>query len=140
MTRINGGWFGTLSEAPDLPLDDDVISEQELNIYAEALKRNGFFGPDSWYMNHAANAEYGAKALHEGRLDMPCLFIGAMYDYTCETITSRAKEPMQALCSNLILRVIKSGHWMAQEKPLEVNAEIARWLATEVVDFWPEKP
>jgi hypothetical protein len=26
---------------------------------------------------------------------------------------------------------------MAQEKPLDVNAAIARWLATMVPDVWP---
>ncbi len=138
MTRINGGWFGGLTEAPDMPRDEDVLSEDELQCYVEALQRNGFFGPDSWYMNHAANAEYGNSALNGGRLDMPCLFIGAMYDYTCETITSRAKEPMQELCSDLTLKVIRSGHWMAQEKPLEVNAALAQWLATKVPEYWPE--
>jgi len=137
LTRINGGWFGGLSEAPDMPLDEDVISEEELGIYVEALQRNGFFGPDSWYMNHAANSVYGNKAVNDGYLDMPCLFIGGMYDYTCETITSRAKEPMQELCRKLTLEVIKSGHWMAQEKPLEVNAVLTKWLASEVSDYWP---
>lgn len=69
---------------------------------------------------------------------MPVLFIGAMYDYTCETVTSRAKEPMEKLCTNLTLGVIKSGHWMAQEKPVEVNGVLVRWLATKMSKVWPQ--
>ena len=36
-------------------------------------------------------------------------------------------------CRNLTSRVIQSGHWMAQEKPQEVNAELVHWLASSVL-------
>jgi pimeloyl-ACP methyl ester carboxylesterase len=135
--RRNGGWFGGAAEAPDVPRDPDVVSEEDLKQYADAMKRNGFFGPDSYYMNHAANAAYAAEALDDGMLDMPVLFIGARYDFTCETITSRLAEPMQGRCRNLTMKVIDSGHWMAQEKPRELNAALTHWLATQVPTAWP---
>lgn len=137
MTRITGGWFGDMTETPDVPIDEDIASEDELKIYARFLEQNTFFGPDSWYMNHPANGAYGQSAKNGGKLDMPVLFIGGMYDYTCETITSCAKDPMIEACSNLTLDVIKSGHWMAQEKPLEVNATLTKWLAEKVGNYWP---
>jgi hypothetical protein len=28
-----------------------LLSEEDESRYVAALKRNGFFGPDSWYMN-----------------------------------------------------------------------------------------
>jgi hypothetical protein len=34
-------------------------------------------GPNSYYMNHAANARYAAQAGHGGYLDMPTLFLAA---------------------------------------------------------------
>ena len=40
-------------------------------------------------------------------------------------------------CKNLTTRVVDSGHWMAQEKPVEVNAALGHWLATQVPDIWP---
>lgn len=43
--RKDGGWFQGAAEPPDLPRDDDVLSDAELSIYSEALSRNGFFGP-----------------------------------------------------------------------------------------------
>jgi hypothetical protein len=32
---------------------------------------------------------------------------------------------------------VASGHWMAQEKPVVVNAALVRWLAREFPDLWP---
>ena len=133
--RRNGGWFGPLNAAPDLPRDADVVTEEDLQVYAEALRRNGFFGPDSYYMNHTANAAFGA--LGSATLDMPVLFIGARYDYVCNTVTSRLAEPMRARCTNLREAVVDAGHWVAQEKPREVNALLARWLASDVASSWP---
>jgi pimeloyl-ACP methyl ester carboxylesterase len=138
LVRINGGWFNGAAAAPDLPRDPDVVSEADLNVYAAALQRNGFFGPNSYYMNHAANARYAAQARHGGYLDMPTLFLAAAYDYTCECVTSRLVEPMRHYCRNLTMQTIKSGHWMAQEKPFEVNAALVEWLVKSVPEQWPQ--
>jgi pimeloyl-ACP methyl ester carboxylesterase len=135
--RTAGGWFGGAQAAPDVPLDTDVLSEAELNAYAAALERNGFFGPDSYYMNPVRNADYARRARHGGRIDLPVLFLHGEYDDTCETISSRLAEPMRRDCRNLSEVVIRSGHWMAQEKPIEVNAAIARWLPTAAPGLWP---
>src|SRR5262245_60051021 len=43
--RQTGGWFGG-GGAPDLPVDAEVLTEQDLNGYVAALSRHGFFGPD----------------------------------------------------------------------------------------------
>ena len=136
MTRRDGGWFGG-KPAPDLPRDADVVSEADLDAYVAALTRNGFFGPDSWYMNGKANGAYAGRAPNGGKLAMPVLFLHGAYDYTCETMTSRLAEPMRAHCADLTEVVVKSGHWMAQEKPADVNAAFARWLATRLPDYWP---
>jgi pimeloyl-ACP methyl ester carboxylesterase len=136
MTRANGGWFGGQA-APDFPMDPDVVTEEDLAIYSESLTRNGFFGPDSYYMNHDANAAYAAASVNDGRLEMPVLFLAAQYDYVCETITSQAAEPMRRLCSQLDERVVYSGHWMAQERPVDVNAALVRWLVNRFPNEWP---
>ena len=135
--RRRGGWFAPLDRAPPVPLDSDVISEEDLAVYVAGLERNGFFGPDSWYMNHGRNADYARRAQKGGRLAMPVLFLHGAYDYVCETMTSRLAEPMRASCDDLMEVVVPSGHWMAQERPVEVNAALARWLATKVADVWP---
>jgi pimeloyl-ACP methyl ester carboxylesterase len=133
----NNGWFGGGDMAPDLPRDEAVLSEQDLRAYAESLARNGFFGPDSYYMNDAANRAYASRAQNEGRLDMPVLFVAGRYDITCESVLSRLAEPMRDLCADLTIGVVDSGHWMAQEKPVELSAHLVRWLATRVPASWP---
>jgi len=135
--RKHGGWFGPDNVAPDVPRDDRVVSEEDLWTYASAMSRTGFFGADSYYMNHKRNAAYAKKALNGGKLDMPVLFIAARYDYTCECIDSDLAKGMPDLCSDLTTAVIDSGHWMAQEKPTEVNAALCHWLATKVSEVWP---
>jgi pimeloyl-ACP methyl ester carboxylesterase len=136
--RRNGGWFGTAGQAPDLPLDQLVLTEEDLHKYVSALQRNGFFGPDSWYMNHTRNLAFAAQARNDGKLALPVLFLHGEYDYTCQTVTSRLAEPMRQDCANLTEVVVQSGHWMAQEKPASVNAALAKWLATHVAEAWPK--
>jgi pimeloyl-ACP methyl ester carboxylesterase len=136
--RRNGGWFGPgAAQAPDLPLDTDVVSEADLSTYVASLERNGFFGPDSWYMNHSRNIAFAAQAPNGGKLELPVLFLHGDYDYTCETMLSRLAEPMRRDCTDLVEVVIPSGHWMAQEQPIAVNAAVAKWLATRVPQAWP---
>ena len=136
MTRKLGGWFGNAGSAPDVPRDTDVLTETDLDAYAASMERNGFFGPDSWYMNHDRNLAYATQAVKGGRLTMPVLFLHATYDYTCDTTASRLADPMREDCADLTEVVVESGHWMAQEKPVAVNAALARWLATKLSDVW----
>ena len=135
MVRAAGGWFGG-GACPDVPRDADVLTGQDLEAYTAALTRNGFFGPDSWYMNHEANGAYAKRSVKDGKLAMPVLFLHGAYDTTCETMTSKLPEPMRRDCVDLTEAVVQSGHWMAQEKPVAVNAALTRWLATKLSDYW----
>jgi pimeloyl-ACP methyl ester carboxylesterase len=135
--RRSNGWFGGADSAPSISRDPDVISDQDLSIYAASLARSGFFGPDSWYMNATANISYAAQSKNEGTLTLPVLFLHAAYDYVCETIDSRLAEPMRRECTDLTEVVVRSGHWMAQEQPIQVNAALTKWLATKMPDSWP---
>jgi pimeloyl-ACP methyl ester carboxylesterase len=136
LVRRDGGWFGGAAVAPGVPWDSGVLTVQDLHAYVAALERNGFFGPDSWYMNHARNVDHAAQAADGGRLGMPVLFLHAAYDYTCETLVSRLAAPMRRDCNDLTEAVVPSGHWMAQEKPTAVNAALAQWLAHKLPALW----
>lgn len=138
MTRINNGWFGEATELPDLPRDADVVSEEDLQEYAKYLGQNGFFGPDSYYMNHERNAAWSADAVNDGMLTMPVLFLAAQYDYTCDAINSDLAVPMRSYCQQLTEGVVYCGHWMAQERPHDVNAALAKWLAQQLPELWRE--
>ena len=134
--RANGGWFRGRSSAPDAPRDPVILSEDDEHRYVSALKRNGFFGPCSWYMNWKANLAYAERAQANWRLNMPVLFMHGAYDYVCETLVSRLAEPMRAYCSNLIEVTVPSGHWMAQEAPVAVNAALAKWIGAQFPGIW----
>ena len=133
--RKAGGWFGG-GTCPDVPHDSDVISETDLEAYTAALTRNGFFGPDSWYMNRKANDAYARTSKNGGKLSMPVLFLHGAYDTICETTRSKLAEPMRRDCDDLTEVVVRSGHWMAQEQPVAVNAALAKWLAAKFPDYW----
>jgi pimeloyl-ACP methyl ester carboxylesterase len=134
--RANGGWFGPMRRAPDVPLDTRVISAEEHAVYTEALTRNGFFGPNSWYMNAENNLRYAQKVKQNWRLKMPVLFLHARYDNICATVGTRLADPMRASVEDLTDAVVDTGHWMAQEKPAEVNSHLARWLAAKFPALW----
>lgn len=137
LVRKNDGWFGQGRGAPDLPLDEKVLSEEDLHQYASALHKHGFFGPDAYYMNSERNAEFAKRMANGGYLDMPILFVLADYDFYCECNKSRLADEMRKRCRNLTTVSVESSHWIAQEKPVEVNAALIHWLATEA-KVWPK--
>jgi pimeloyl-ACP methyl ester carboxylesterase len=87
-------------------------------------------------MNHERNIAFARQARNGGRLSLPVLFLHGAYDYTCETIDSRLAEPMRENCTDLTEVVVESGHWMAQENPVAVNAALARFLAAKLPAAW----
>jgi pimeloyl-ACP methyl ester carboxylesterase len=138
--RANGGWFGPGKRAPDMPLDTRVLSPEEAQAYGEALGRNGFFGPNSWYMNAQGNLGYAQRVKQNWRLQMPVLFLHARYDYVCATVGTRLADPMREACADLTEAIVDTGHWMAQERPEEVNGRLARWLGARFPELWPPRP
>jgi hypothetical protein len=44
---------------------------------------------------------------------------------------------MRRDCTNLTEAVVPSGHWMAQEQPIQVNAALAKWFAAKAPNAWP---
>jgi pimeloyl-ACP methyl ester carboxylesterase len=131
--RKFGDFFGGPGRAPDVPMDTSVMTDVDCCAYVAALERNGFFGPDSWYMNAARNIEYAKQARDGGKLSLPTLFLHGTYDLVCETtVNSRLADPMRKACSNLTEVYIKSGHFMAQEQPVAVNRALARFIAEKL--------
>ena len=96
----NGGWFGGAGQAPDLPRDADVLTEEDLEAYAAALTRNGFFGPGLLVHEPRAQRRLRRSARRTAASStMPVLFLHGAYDYTCETVDSRLAEPMRRDCA-----------------------------------------
>lgn len=129
MLQAMGGWFGPNgAAAPDMLLDETVLTPDELAIYIEAFQTTGFAGPNAWYHNDAANTDHAQQAASK-TLEMPILFVHAAYDPICTTLTGTISNSMRSHCRLLSEATIQCGHWVAQEKPDILNAELGKWLS-----------
>ena len=90
-----------------------------------SLEKNGFFGPNSWYVNGHLNDQYAKELQQFTTIDCPVLFIQATYD---SVLTKNFNTHNKMVCTNLTEREVESGHWMAREKPNETNQIIKEWL------------
>ncbi|KAF2103290.1 alpha/beta-hydrolase [Rhizodiscina lignyota] len=134
-----GGWFGgNPSALPDIPLELTCLDEDLYANLAKQHKERGFFPATSYYMNHDVNKKYDDKKKNDGVLDMPMLYIDAIYDGVCSPTTSpKLAGPMRKKVKNLTETRIESMHWVHMDKPAEVNAALAKWLATSLPKYWP---
>ena len=136
---MRGGWFEG-DGPPESEMDTAVLDKISHAQYVKAFTRNGFFGPDSLYMNSRANAEYTSRAVNNGVLDMPVLYLFASNDHWCECVkNTKFAKNMLELCPQFTSVEISAGHWLNQEKPTEVNSALTHWLATEA-KIWPKRP
>lgn len=127
-----GGWFGGAGIAPDVPADPAVLTTEDLQEYINAFSKNGFFGPNAWYMNAERNIKYAQQSVNGGVLSLPVLFLHAAYDWICDTLHSKLADPMRTFCTNLREETVYSGHWMVQEKPDDVNRFLENWMQQEL--------
>ncbi|MDX1404884.1 MAG: alpha/beta hydrolase [Woeseiaceae bacterium] len=109
----------------DDPAGEPLLSESELDVYAQAFTAGGFSGPINWYRNMAANWKSTRRVNQTVRV--PALFIGA----DGEIVISRKQiEAMKPFVEDLEIRMIEDcGHWSQQERPAEVNDIMLEWLA-----------
>ncbi|KAF3024379.1 hypothetical protein E8E14_014351 [Neopestalotiopsis sp. 37M] len=139
-----GGWFGGSSAPPSflrtIPIEALCVDEEILEEICEAMRKTGFRGPNSWYLNHARNRQYTLhKRKGNGRLDMPVLFIGANWDPISDITVSTISDAQKSLCPNLMEVCFDAGHWVALERPEEVNQAIAEWLEQSVLEHTKTK-
>ncbi|MET0704404.1 MAG: alpha/beta hydrolase [Mycobacterium sp.] len=130
--RRDGGWFGGATVLPDLPRDANILGDEVYDDLVDTLRSNGFFGPNSYYLNHVDNNRYSEESVDGGFLHMPTLFIESQYEPTADTIRTRLAEPMRERCTNLTEVSLAAGHWVGLEKPSEVNAALAQWMQAAV--------
>ncbi|MFZ5720214.1 MAG: alpha/beta fold hydrolase [Pseudomonadota bacterium] len=104
---------------------EQLLTPEELAVFADAFRGGGFFGPVSWYRNFTRNWER-AEGLPQRIDGLPCLMITAELD---AVLTPEMAEPMPHFIGDLETHMVKgSGHWTQQEKPDEVNQLMLDWL------------
>lgn len=125
--RQRGGFFGPNGKpAPDTPLDETVLSKEDLAVYVDAFERTRFFGINSFYMNDSDNRLFFEEA--PSVLEIPVLYLAGEKDLVCHTEHSKLAEPMKKNCRKLTYRVLNAGHWLPQEAHAEVNDAISDWI------------
>jgi pimeloyl-ACP methyl ester carboxylesterase len=116
-----------LGQAPDqLP---PWVTEADVDVYADAFKRSGFFGPVSFYRNIDANWAR-SNGIEPSVYAFPTGFLTGSLD-PVNTMMPGAIEAMAAVMPDFrgATVVEGAGHWVQQEKPAEVNAALLQFLA-----------
>lgn len=104
---------------------EQLLSPEELAVFADAFREGGFFGPVSWYRNFTRNW-HRAETLPTRVDGIPCLMITAELD---AVLSPEMAEPMVHFVGDLETHMVKgSGHWTQQEKPEDVNRLMLDWL------------
>ena len=109
----------------DEPAGEALLSDQELDVYADAFAAGGFTGPINWYRNWARNWK-STKGVDQ-TVRVPALFVGASNDII---ISQKQIEAMKPFVLDLEMQMIENcGHWTQQDKPDELNRIMLDWLA-----------
>jgi pimeloyl-ACP methyl ester carboxylesterase len=104
------------------------FTDEDLDVYADALERGGFAGPLSYYRNLQANWESLASQAHQ-LLTVPAMFLGGEYDVGTWWGREAVARAQEFIPNWLGSRVLKgSGHWIQQECAAETNRVIAEFL------------
>ena len=104
------------------------LTAADLEFYVDALTSSGFRGGLNWYRN--IDALPGILAPFVGRtLEQPVLYVYGEYDL----IAGNTPDALEAMCNELpnlkkLVKVQGAGHWVQQERPEQVNAELINFL------------
>ena len=118
------GFVERLEEPDRLP---EWLASGELDHYVTEFTRTGFTGALNWYRNFDRNWQIMAHPAAP-TIVVPALFVGGTADPVLAfTRTERATEVARGPYRQVM--VDGAGHWIQQERPAEVNAELLAFLA-----------
>jgi len=125
--RAAGGWIPRLGAPKSLP---SWLTEADLDYYTAEFKEAGFRGGINYYRNFHRNWETTPQ-LAGAKISAPVLFIAGDKDVvirgaTAEGLTTSMRNAVPGLRAVKLLP--NTGHWVQQERPTEVNAEIIEFL------------
>lgn len=118
------GFIDRLAEPERLP---DWLSAGDLGHYVDEFSRTGFTGALNWYRNFDRNWQIMATPATP-TIAVPALFVGGTDDPALSfTRTDRAGEVAVGPYRQVLLE--GAGHWITQERPDEINAELLSFLS-----------
>ncbi|MBL4852605.1 MAG: alpha/beta hydrolase [Robiginitomaculum sp.] len=111
---------------PKLP--GQVMSDEDLQVYAGAYTHSGFHGGVNLYRNTTAN--YHLTANMPDDISQPSLMISTADDLF---LPPEMANPMEGMIPDLERVTIEScGHWAMWEKPDEINKVVINWLTRKM--------
>ena len=118
------GFIERLPEPDRLP---DWLGADELDHYVAEFRRTGFTGALNWYRNFDRNWAIMATPAAP-TIDVPALFVGGTADPVLNfTRIDRARDVTTGPYRQVMLD--GAGHWIQQERPAEINAELLSFLS-----------
>jgi pimeloyl-ACP methyl ester carboxylesterase len=128
LPREGTRFMDMLSPAPEkLP---SWLTEEDVDVYAAAFKKSGFFGPVSFYRNMDANWER-SKDIPPSVYTMPTGFITGSLDPVNTMRPGTIEEMAEVMPDFRGATVVDgAGHWVQQERPAETNAALLSFLAS----------
>lgn len=118
------GFIDRLPEPDRLP---DWLTDTDLDHYVTEFSRTGFTGALNWYRNYERNWDITAHPAAE-TISVPSIFVGGTDDPVLTfTKTDRAAEVVKGPYRQVMLD--GAGHWIQQERPDEINAELLTFLS-----------
>ena len=107
------------------PAGEQLLTDAELDYYAEQFKNGGVTGPINRYRNFKHNWK-STRGVRQ-QVSVPSLFIGAADDVV---VSRKQIVAMMPLVDDLDVHMIDDcGHWTQQERPDELNAVMLDWLS-----------
>ncbi|GAP99910.1 alpha/beta fold hydrolase [Leptolyngbya sp. NIES-2104] len=122
-------FLDSLSEPEQLP---NWFSDRDLDFLTCEFERTGFRGGLARYRNLDRDWELTAF-LSAAKLQQPALFIGGEFDIAAamnQDLINQLETTMPNLRKAVMLP--KTGHWIQQERPTEVNRLLAEFLSQAV--------
>lgn len=130
--------LGMSTEDPSIvsKLWDRWLPDEDLDVYVEAWKRNGFQGGLNWYRVSTDPTRMKDVELFAGRkLNAPLLFISGKKDWGTFQEPG-VVEKLGEVCSQFkgTHLIDDAGHWVQQEQPEKVIELVANFLRQIKVD------
>lgn len=119
------GFIERIPEPGGLP---DWLRSDEFDRYVAEFTEHGFSAPLNWYRCFDRNWELTAPdRLPAATITVPALFVGGTAD---PTLAYTPRHRVRDLVTGDYREVMidGAGHWIQQERPVEVNAELIEFL------------
>jgi pimeloyl-ACP methyl ester carboxylesterase len=117
---------GLLDSLTDTDQPIPWLPEAELDAVAAEFQRTGFTGGLNWYRNFDRNWEV-AEAFADRTIDMPSLFIAGEKDPVLIMVPPSVMDGWVTDLRDPVI-VPGAGHWIQQERPVEVNQALLGFL------------